>query len=470
MAFYQKSVEEAIQLCKQRRGVLVVFIRNNNGDSAYVEQILEQSDVVSIIRSKGEDVFLIRIEQGTRDYENLHSIYPVASIPAIQFIDGANGLLLFTSTAVDKESFINDLLEGLDTWQRERTDIPTASSSSQNIAGTHQQPSTVVRNNPNPEDDLYSQYVNPDNNSSSVPATASTPDVQAAVARAQERIAEIRRRREKEAEAAEKEKEAKRRDDGQLAKAAEKQRQERLAEQTRQDMEKERRQDAAHRQKILDQLKQDKEDRARRIEANKESHSSLPPTTVTNPGEVTFSPAIDMTRSKIQFRFQTSDNVRTFVGEFEAKDLLSSATDYAKKETGLKGDITLRQMYPRKDFKQSESGGLTLLELGLTPTAVLIVVPAGGGSNHTLATGGTGLANLFHMLTNSVWWILAIPIGWGTRLMRYVFPGQNQNQGRVSTGSRQGQRNHEQRLGSNIHRRRPSAEDATYNGNSTQQL
>ena len=461
MAFFQKSVEEAIQQCKQRGGLLIVFIRNNSDASDSLEKMLKDGDVLSIIQSKGEDVFLLRIQQGTRDYDNLHSVYPVASVPTIQFIDGANGLLLFTTTSSDKESVINDLLEGLDTWQRERTNIPTAPVSSQNVANSSQMP-TVVRDIP-ASDDLYSQYTT--NDSSSVQSTASTPDVQAAVARAQERIAEIRKRREKEAEEAEKEKEAKRRDDGQLAKAAERQRQERLAEQIRLDTEKERRQEAAHRQKVLDQLKQDREDRARRAEKNKELNTS---TITSGSGEVAFSPSVDMTKSKIQFRYQTSDNTHSFVGEFEAKDLLSVAIDYAKRETGLKGNITLRQLYPRNDFKQSESGNLTLLEIGLAPTAVLIVIPA-GGSGHMLPVTGTGLANLYTAFVSSIWWVFAIPMHFANTLMGYVFPARNPNpQGRAT--DRPGQRNYDQRPGSNIHRRRPSTEEATYNGNSTQQL
>lgn len=191
---------------------------------------------------------------------------------------------------------------------------------------------------------------------------------------AQEKAAEIRKRKEKEAEEAQREKDRQRRVEGQLMAQAERERNVNLAEQTRQEIDKEKRQDAEHRQKILQQLREDQEERDRRAQSARAITSTKDLPAVNKPPEVSAS-GIDYNKSKIQFRHETAEGMRNFVGVFEATDPLGVAFDFAKGETGLKGEITFLQMYPRKDFTKSDAK-TTLRLLGLVPNAVLMIVLA----------------------------------------------------------------------------------------------
>lgn len=188
---------------------------------------------------------------------------------------------------------------------------------------------------------------------------------------AQQKAAEIRRRKEKEAEDAEREKEAQRRRDGQLMAQAERDRAAHLADQIRVDIEKERRQEAEHRQRVLQQLREDQEERNRRQQESRPTPTVVKDTS----SSPAMSPGIDYSRSKIQFRHETADGMRSFVGEFSATDPLGTAFDFAKSETGLKGDVMFLQMYPRKDFTKNDAK-TTLRLLGLVPNAVLMIIPA----------------------------------------------------------------------------------------------
>jgi UBX domain len=196
--------------------------------------------------------------------------------------------------------------------------------------------------------------------------------------RAQERANQIRQRKEREAELAKREKEIQRRKDGQLTAEAERQRTLNQAEQIRLDLEKERKEEAAHRQRVLDNLRRDKEDRERRQREAREGPTSDSQTTVTSSFTTSVTNLVDYARSKIQFRYDGPEGMRSFIGDFAAEDPFISAIDYVKKETGLRGSLTLRQLYPRRDFSESD-GKSTMKDLGLVPNGVLLVLPSVSG-------------------------------------------------------------------------------------------
>ena len=153
------------------------------------------------------------------------------------------------------------------------------------------------------------------------------------------------------------------------------------AEEARMELEKERKQEAAHRERVLEGLRQDKEDRERRLREAKgqtASSSAQSPSTTTKPstsGRDNHAP-VDYGKSRIMFRYEQPDGgSRSFIGEFHALDLFNFAIGFVKKETGLQS-FTMRQMHPRRDFTESEDGKSSMKDLGLVPNGIILVIPA----------------------------------------------------------------------------------------------
>ncbi|OQV20278.1 hypothetical protein BV898_05829 [Hypsibius exemplaris] len=461
MAWFDGNVDEAVKICRQRAGLLTIFIRDSSEESQKLEGIFAEADVASLVRDKHSDILLLKIIQGTANFDLLHSVYPVTSIPMIQFIDGANGMLLYSVVPSGKDDIVKGLTEGIDTWLHQRAALPTTNLSEASVprpSSSSTTTTTVVRND--------------DSTTTTDQAADSQADLQARVARAQERAIEIRKQKEREAERLQREKEIQRRKDGQLTAEAERARQVYQAEQTRLEIEKERQQEAAHRQRVLDNLRQDKEDRERRIREAKElaaggtSINQSPPSTGATSSGGNLPASTDYTKARIQFRYEAAEGMRNFIGEFEADDLFGRAVEFVRKETGLK-KFTLRQLYPRKDFTDVE-GKISMRDLGLVPNGVLLVIPAGGPR----PSSSDGSRSLFSQFLSGIWYALSLPLQGINYLIGYVFPQPridnattrptNYSAARTSSPS--------DRAGSNVHRRRPPSDDPTYNGNSTQQL
>ncbi|XP_055330908.1 UBX domain-containing protein 4-like [Paramacrobiotus metropolitanus] len=454
MAWFTGSVSDAVKLCKERSGVLCIFVRDASNEG--LDGYFGESDVKNLSEKPG--VVLLRIIQGSNEYEMLNSVYPVTAVPMLQFIDGATGRLLFSVSPKNKDDVVNGMREGIETWNRQRGVPPTAPL----VAAAAATP-TVVRLAPE------SQTSQNQPSESTSDSAASQDDLDARIARAHAKAAEIRKRKEKEVEEEQRQKEAQRRQDQKLMAEAERQRKVNEAEQVRKDLAKEKRDDEVYRQKILAQLKQDQEERHRRDAEAKGAAPPSPPAPVQSPVKETpsTSSGIDYTKSKIQFRYETAEGMRTFVGTFEATDPLLEAFEFARKETGLRGEIGFLQMYPRKEFTKQDAKS-TLRLLGLVPNGVLIVVPADAAKRGIVAQPSNGF---IQNLMANILFLLKLPVQALNYLVALLFPprrddspfagGDNTRRGPAGV---QGNRGND-----NLRRRHPS-DNATYNGNSTQQM
>lgn len=183
---------------------------------------------------------------------------------------------------------------------------------------------------------------------------------------AQQKLAELKAKKAREEEELEKQREASRRETGKAVLQAKKTREEAemaaLLEERRRDklLEKQ------AREKVLADIARDREDKKRRLqqEANKSA-------TVAPPVQVPITqPMVTGDSVRIQFRFPDGHTANK---QFKSSETLSAARSFVVEHASL-SNFTLSTTYPRRIFNDSELE-TSLQELGLVPSAVLMVIP-----------------------------------------------------------------------------------------------
>ena len=185
---------------------------------------------------------------------------------------------------------------------------------------------------------------------------------------AQQKLAEVKAKKAREEEELEKQREASRRETGKAVLQAKKTREEAemaaLLEERRRDklLEKQ------AREKVLADIARDREDKKRRMDqqAGKASAAVAPPIVSAPPTQQ----IATGDSARIQFRFPDGHTTNK---QFKSSEKLSSARSFVVEHASLT-DFTLSTTYPRRIFNDSESE-MSLQDLGLVPSAVLMVIP-----------------------------------------------------------------------------------------------
>ncbi|XP_055846860.1 UBX domain-containing protein 4 [Episyrphus balteatus] len=244
----------------------------------------------------------------------------------------------------------------------------------------------------------------------STPTTASSPPARgpleenpaAAIDKleqAKQLIEERRKLKQAEEERQARERELNRRKDGKASQGVQKWQKEQDFKELKESIRRDKMEDQAARQRILEQIASDRAERA-----NKFTPPSPNPTPqATTP--TTVNPPSNLEMSRIQFRIP---NGETSTQTFESSDTFATVRAYVKvvvvKGTGIK-DFTLATTFPKHEFTE-EDDKRTLLELGLAPSAVILIIgKASSGPSAVVARSG-GIVNIF----NTVFWALMTPV------------------------------------------------------------
>ena len=194
-------------------------------------------------------------------------------------------------------------------------------------------------------------------------AAASTPTMSPdeKVVLAQQKLAELKAKKAKEEEELERQREASRRETGKAVLHAQKTREEAemaaLMEERRRDklLEKQ------AREKVLADIARDREEKKRRLEQGNKApvvQTPLP------------QPVVVGDSARIQFRFPDGHTANR---QFKSSETLSAARIFVNEHASL-NNFTLSTTYPRRVFTDAESE-TSLQDLGLVPSAVLMVIP-----------------------------------------------------------------------------------------------
>lgn len=165
----------------------------------------------------------------------------------------------------------------------------------------------------------------------------------------------------------------------------------------------ERKRDKLHeqeaRKRVLEQIAQDKAEREQRFS------KTSPPSTSAAQAAASVSPRVvsDSSVARIQFKKPDGDSE---VQSFSSLETFGTVRTYVEENvivaSGIR-EFALATTFPRKELK-SEEDGKTLLELGLAPTAVILILPLDKAPARRLPVQSSyGLAAMF---TTAFWTVV----------------------------------------------------------------
>lgn len=153
--------------------------------------------------------------------------------------------------------------------------------------------------------------------------------------------------------------------------------------------EKEKREQQAAKQRILEQIQQDKVDRAARFSTAPPQNSQPSPQATTPPPI----PRVAAGMTRIQFKLADGS---AHTHEFKSADTLQDIKLYIKTNLNPAYNFMLATTFPKREFT-NEHDSCTLAELELVPSAVLLILPV---SNGTVSTNS-------RTFTSFLWSLLA---------------------------------------------------------------
>lgn len=187
--------------------------------------------------------------------------------------------------------------------------------------------------------------------------------------------------------------------------------------QLKEDRKREKEEEQLARKRILEQIAQDRAERSHKFGGS----TNLP----ASPKEPENKPALSSPRqdnsefARIQFKKPGGE---TEMQTFSSSDLFQVLRTYVQNNilasTGIR-DFKLATTFPKRDYTSADNGQ-TLSQLGLSPTAVLLILPIGkSGSNNKSVTASNG--GVLDTFSTFLWQVLTPVIAMFGYLRNLVF-------------------------------------------------
>ncbi|CAG0881387.1 unnamed protein product [Darwinula stevensoni] len=401
--WFSGNIPDAIASAKSQDALLLVFLADESDSSKMVKSMLEGAELSGQFSNPKQFVAL-KLDKDTTPFRQFSEIYPVVCIPSI-FLIGRNGTPLEVIGGAVDASFMKEKIMGALALHKGKE---VASGE-----GSHPVPSQDSSGEANSSEGASAQISADGSGEMDQGASDSTGSECRSVEERVEhtkKLLELRREQKRQEELEkEKEKERERRRTGQeLQKFREKQEEEermKAAAENKKDRDEER----MARERILQQIQQDRAERSVRWSAEKSAKMEAQESRQKEEANRKWKEeqerlAASSSVARIQFRLPDGSQR---VHDFDPDATLQEAWDWAKGNISLPySRFTLSTLYPRRQFENEEFSS-TLRDLLLVPTAVLLILPATVGTRDVRASGdgGSSVASL-----RSLFWTICSPL------------------------------------------------------------
>lgn len=430
MKWYEGNIAEAVTLSRTNNAVFVVYIQGSADLGVNLNPLLEDNVISSTLSSSS--FVAIKVEAGSVPHQQFSQIYRDTPIPSIYFIGKSGSALDIVKESLDRDGFlekVNNILRingtpipsissSVSTSPSPSPSTPSTSSSSF-IANELAATSTEVAATTTEvvcDGDICTIKPKDTEAGNSSDAENKQPELSHddKVRLAKELIDKKRIEKQKEDEEKERLKELERRKMGQEVQNLQRWQKDQELKTLMDERAKVKQEEKLARQRILEQIAQDKADRAIKftppVNEAKETSPPVVPRSTSN-------------RNTARLQFRLADG-STRTQDFEATDTLAQVRSYVRDTLHLNA-CKLSMTFPRREFT-AEDDGSTLVDLSLVPNAVLLVLAGGGGSvagggggpgGILSAAGGTGsglvamLWSLFTPIINVLGWIKSLLFG-----------------------------------------------------------
>lgn len=468
MEWFQGNVTEALNEYQQKNGILIVYIyAENEESSSKFNELWNGFDAASTINVP---YVAIRLLKGSAGAQQFAEFFPTITIP-ICYILGRNAQPLEVCTALQELTAekLNHSFEkaiGLYKDQLKEEGIVIDSTSASVEKDVNQSKEEVFTDSTT----LVEENVDAVNNVETDETAEMTKEEK--LERYRKLLEEKKKVDAKKNEEEERAKEIQRRNEGKaLAELREKQRDNELRE-AAEARRKQKEADAQALKKLRDQIKADKEERAKRNKgavATEHTEVAKPESNTSAQTVSEINKPIKTDECKIQCRFPDGSTLNL---NYPSKEPLQTVYDAVNQDPRKPNNFFLIQTYPRKKLNEMSK---TLLDLGLTPSAVVLVISA--DSKKLQQSGLVASTGYLNMLFGLIY----LPLNAIFRFFTSLMGGGNQNDGNANKAKPRSSPDQNEAQGSSAEgnknfRRFKSDEsdhsdtEATWNGNSTQQL
>ncbi|XP_060077230.1 UBX domain-containing protein 4-like [Ylistrum balloti] len=465
MEWFPGSIPQAIQTAKQNNALFVVYVRGKNEDTEKMDDVWKEENVISTCKSNKCTV--IKIQGDSQEGKFFGEIYPILFLPSAYFI-GPNGIPLeITGGHVESDVFI----QNINTAQQKLQD----NISKQRPAAPAAAAPVAAASEPVPMETTSATDSQP----------VEKPPIEERIAVVKEKMEQKRTEKlQKEKEDA-KLKEEERRKLGKDLHKLKQYQEDRQRKELEDEIKKDREENKKMREKIKEQIARDREEKAqlykrKKEEQDKEAEEKKKAKLQAKQQAAAMENARRSEKARLQIRLPDGSSISNI---FDPSDTLDTVHQFITASTG--NQMSLSTIYPKRSFTE-EDRSETLVSLGLAPTAVLIAVNQRSqsaapyrGSGEAVSEGGllSMLMAPFMMLWNAIYSLVfggsgaTPPAGQEPTQQQRAEPQRWKQQQGANTSHQKRQNTKD----GNITRFRNIEDDdddenATWNGNSTQQM
>ncbi|XP_039259957.2 UBX domain-containing protein 4-like [Styela clava] len=356
MVWYSGSIPEAIAESRKSSKLFVVYITGDDEESSRMDEMWNNESVENICKSMCVTLKLSAESEGCKQFS---AIYPVLKVPSAHFIDNSGKVL----EVIYAQSSLDDFVQNLRNITKFESNAAKSSSEVQEEANSGQTSGAAS-----------------DENIPKVLPQKSAEEMDAETKRLQQKIIEKREKDQIKKQEDLKVKEVERRELGKnLLKMKEAQQEAKM----KQDMEERRRdkqEEKAAKERVKRQIEQDRLDRAARFQQEKlerEQTNINKKAEAEKVNEEKLKEERKERDSKARLQFRMPDGSTT-VQQFDSMDVLLSAFSFVVSLNHplfpTINSFDLATAFPKKVFLVSEQNQ-TFAELGLSPSASLAVLP-----------------------------------------------------------------------------------------------
>ncbi|XP_073401656.1 UBX domain-containing protein 4 [Dendrobates tinctorius] len=404
MLWFQGSIPEAIAAAKQRSSVFVVFVA---GDDEQSTQMAESWGNESVERATAEGFVAIRIDSKSETCLQFSQIYPVVCIPSSFFI-GENGIPLeVIAGSISAEELIAKIIKVKQMHSGKNDELSASTDLSSDSPITSTTESCPVSESPSvesppiqttsasPETTPAQSDDSPTDESKEVVEDASetSSDMAEKMARVMSKLEKKMEEKKQEEQEKEIKREIERRKVGKDMLEYKRKQEDDQARRALEERNREKAEDKAARERIIQQIAQDRADRAARFAKTKEEQEALRAAELQARQaemEARKEAAQQERRTIARIQFRLPDG-SSFTNQFSSEAPLEEARQFAAQTVGnTYGNFSLATMFPRREFTK-EDYGKSLLSLELAPSASIVLLPAGRPARAVVQSSDVGV-------------------------------------------------------------------------------
>ncbi|KAH9498721.1 UBX domain-containing protein 4 [Bulinus truncatus] len=487
MRWFEQGIPQAIQTAKNNKSVFIVFISGDNDKSREMESYLQTEEVTQLCEVNR--CVAIKLSSDGNDIKFFSQIYPVVVIPSVFFIGDSGVPLEVIGECQSQEDFSIKVKNAIQLQQK-------SVESGSGAASAAPQPAA-----PQP---ASSSSVPTEKTASSQPQAAATSQPQAAATSAAESGAgndddegstSLEEKVEKAKQLLEQKREEKMKKEAELAKQKEMERRalgqgvQKLREQQKEmeileakkELKKEKDEEKLARQRVKEEIERDRLEKAAKFGKEKDSQAKAEEALRKKKlAEQQAAEAAELARrsdiARIQFRLSDGTSITQ---QFPATEKFAAVHAFVCQQTG--STVNLSMTFPRRTFT-TDDHNLTLQELQLAPSAVILVIPRGTSTSVVRSSSGifslSGITSLLFSPFFFIWNLLSnfLGLSGSPRPPAQTTAQTSAKGGERNPGSAQKRPSSVTRQDGPVRRFRNAQDDEndddrnTWNGNSTQQM